>query len=69
MNSQDTRVSELEKRSGAAPVYAIRIGEELTVRLVHTGEILSLEEYELKYPDGEIIRVVYEEMLLEQVDE
>jgi len=67
MKSQDTRVSELEKqKNGGAVVYAVHYvvsaDEDTTVEVNGSGEVLTVEEFNYKYPDGCIIHVIYEEI-------
>ena len=67
MKSQDTRVSELEKRSGGDVEIAVSYDDEQTVRMM-SGEILTREEFELRYPDATIIHVTYDDGELEPDD-
>lgn len=58
--TQQARVDNLEKRSGDGEiVHAVRYGDEPTVRVSGSGEVLTLAEFKEKYPDGVIIHVVY----------
>lgn len=53
----DSRVDELEKRHGGKPVYAVRYDDEELCRVVHSGELLTVEQLELKYPKCTLIQV------------
>lgn len=59
MSKLRARVDELEKHKKAAPVFAVRYDDEEIARVTHTGELLTLEQLESKYPDATIIHVVY----------
>ena len=55
----DNRVDELERRSSKDMIYAVWYSDEPELcRVVHTGELLSVEDFMLKY-HGTLIKVNY----------
>jgi hypothetical protein len=60
MSEQDKRVSKLEQLAGVTDeVYAVRYGAEKSVKVAHSGEVLTVDEFWSKYPEAALIHVVY----------
>ena len=59
--TMETRVDELEQRSGGSGGIGVRYEESQVVRVNHTGEELTVDEFWSKYPDGTLIHVVRED--------
>lgn len=55
----DNRVSELEKRGGGSEVVALWLDDDTHLKVLSTGEILTIDEFSAKYPDGVIVHRVY----------
>lgn len=64
--AQDTRVSNLEKRTGAGEVFGIQIDDEQLVNISGTDTVMSLEEFRRLYPDGVIINLVYVDVAVDE---
>jgi hypothetical protein len=67
--STKTRVRELEKhKHNLLVVYAVWYEDAPTVQVCGSDEILTPDEFKRKYPDGDIIHVVYEYKPIEPDD-
>ena len=54
-----TRVDELEKLAGVTDtVLAVRREDSQMVRITHSGEELTLDEFWSKHPDGTLLHVL-----------
>lgn len=60
MKQLEVRVSNLEQlHRFKEPVLAVRDGDSQIVKVSGSGEVLMIEEFELRYPDGIVLRIVY----------
>lgn len=59
----DTRIGDLESRK-PRPIVAVWYEDQPTVTLMDdTHEVMTVDEFKAKYPDGVLLHVIYEDQI------
>lgn len=59
MSKLNSRVDALERGSGGGGVVALWMDDDEHLKVLSTGEELTIDEFSAKYPDGVICHRVY----------